>query len=62
MARLRPSRRDRVADPDDDVHPAELRRLQRELFSRVDHLAAAFRRKDEAAVACGKAPPFIPDS
>ncbi|MNH53437.1 hypothetical protein D3C85_1082680 [compost metagenome] len=62
MARPRPSRRDRVADPEDDVHPAELRRrLQREFFSRVD-LADAFRRKDEAAVACGKAPPFIPDS
>jgi len=68
MARPRPSRRDRVADPnldpDDvsDVHPAELRRLQKEFFSRVDHLAAAFQRKHDAAVACGKAPPFIPDS
>ena len=38
MARPRPSRRDRVADPnldpDDvsDVHPAELRRLQKEFW------------------------------
>ncbi|WP_296177813.1 hypothetical protein [uncultured Brevundimonas sp.] len=68
MARPRPSRRDRVADPnldpDDvsDVHPAELRRLQKEFFARVDHLVAAFRRKDDAAGACGKGPPFIPDS
>ena len=64
MARPRPSRRDRVADPDDEgnLHPAELRRLQREFFSRVDHLAAAFQRKHDAAVACGKAPPFISDS
>ena len=64
MARPRLSRRDRVADPDDErnVHPAELRRLQKEFFSRVDHLTAAFQRKHDAAVACGKAPPFIPDS
>ena len=55
MARPRPSRRDRVVDPDDvsDVHPAELRRLQKEFFSRVDHLVAAFQRKDEEAVARG---------
>ena len=60
MARPRPSRRDRVADPDDvsDVHPAELRRLQKEFFSRVDHLAAAFQRKHDEAAARGKAPPL----
>jgi len=53
MARPRPSRRDRVADPDDvsDVRPAELRRLQKEFFSRVDHLAAAFQRKRDEALA-----------
>ena len=64
MARPRPSRRDRVADPDDvsDVHPAELRRLQKEFFSRVDHLVAAFQRKDDEATARGKALPFTSDS
>jgi hypothetical protein len=55
MTRPRPSRRDRVADPDDvsDVHPAELRRLQKEFFSRVDHLAAAFQRKRDETLARG---------
>ena len=70
MARPRLSRRDRVADPDDDVsdvHPAELRRLQKEFFSRVDHLAAAFQRKDDEAAARGKAlppnePPWPPEA
>jgi len=64
MTRPRPSRRDRVADPDDagDVHPAELRRLEKEFFSRVDHLAAAFQRRRDAAAACDTAPPFISDS
>ncbi|WP_312146354.1 hypothetical protein [Brevundimonas sp.] len=63
MARPRSSRRDRVADPDDvsDVHPAELRRLQREFFSRVDHLVAAFERKRRAA-GLDADPPFISDS
>ena len=65
MTRPRPSRRDRVIDPDDDVgdvHPAELRRLQKEFFSRVDHLAAAFQRRRDAAAACDTAPPFTSDS
>ena len=53
MARPRPPRVTPAVDPDDDVHPAELRRLQKEFFARVDHLAAAFQRKDDAAVARG---------
>ncbi len=55
MARPRPSRRERVAAPDDVsyVHPAELRRLQKEFFARVDHLVAAFQRKHDEAVARG---------
>jgi hypothetical protein len=59
MARPRPPRVTPVAEPDDDVnmHPAELRRLQKEFFSRVDHLVAAFQRKDEEAAARGKALP-----
>lgn len=63
MTRPRPSRRDRVADPDDvsDVRPAELRRLQKEFFSRVDHLAAAFQRKRDEALARGaRLPPDDP--
>jgi len=47
--------------PDDDdrpLHPAEERRLRRELASRIDHLwAIAERRRVRWA-----APPFIPDS
>jgi hypothetical protein len=47
--------------PDDDdrpLHPAEERRLRRELASRIDHLwAIAERRRARWA-----APPFIPDS
>jgi len=69
MTRPRLSRRDRVADPDDesDVHPAELRRLQKEFFSRVDHLAAAFQRKHDEAASRGKAlppdaPPWAPEA
>ncbi|WP_313472462.1 hypothetical protein [Brevundimonas sp.] len=59
MARPRPPRVTPAVDPDEDVnmHPAELRRLQKEFFSRVDHLVAAFQRKDEAAAARGKALP-----
>jgi hypothetical protein len=69
MARPRPPRVTPVAEPDDDVnmHPAELRRLQKEFFSRVDHLVAAFQRKDEEAAARGKAlppdePPWPPEA
>ena len=64
MARPRPSRRERVAAPDDVsyVHPAELRRLQKEFFARVDHLVAAFQRKDDEAAARSKALPFTSDS
>ncbi|MBI2250098.1 MAG: hypothetical protein HYU61_09950 [Brevundimonas diminuta] len=47
--------------PDDDdrpLHPAEERRLRRELASRIDHLwAIAERRRARWAT-----PPFIPDS
>ena len=63
MARPRPSRRDRVVDPDDesDVHPAELRRLEKEFFSRVEHLVAAFERKRQAAGLDTEQPPAPPD-
>ncbi|MFK4058894.1 hypothetical protein [Brevundimonas sp. NPDC046655] len=69
MARPRPPRVTPVAEPDDDVnmHPAELRRLQKEFFSRVDHLVADFQRKDEQAATRGKAlppdePPWPPEA
>lgn len=69
MARPRPPRVTPAVDPDEDVnmHPAELRRLQKEFFSRVDHLVAAFQRKDEQAAARGKAlppdePPWPPEA
>ena len=68
MSRPRHSRRDREADPnldpDDvsDVHPAELRRLQKEFFSRVDHLVAAFARKRRAAGLDADPPPPSPDA
>lgn len=40
---------------------AELRRLQKEFFSRVDHLAAAFQRKRDEALARGaRLPPDDP--
>ncbi|OJU50204.1 MAG: hypothetical protein BGO02_15675 [Brevundimonas sp. 67-6] len=45
-------------DDDRPLHPAEERRLRRELTSRIDHLwAIAERRRVRWAT-----PPFIPDS
>ena len=53
MTRPRPPSVTPAVDPEVNVHPAELRRLQKEFFSRVDHLAAAFQRKHDEAVARG---------
>ena len=68
MARPRPPRVTPAVDPDDDVdiHPAELRRLQKEFLSRIDHLVAGFERKSrayrpDAAPTPPDEPPFAPE-
>ena len=59
MARPRPPRPPVTVDPDNPpMHPAEERRLRRELESRIDHLwAIAERRRLGAA-----APPSIDEA
>ncbi|MGO4409400.1 MULTISPECIES: hypothetical protein [unclassified Brevundimonas] len=62
MAPPRPPRTRPVPHPDDepDMHPAELRRLEKEFFARVDHLVAVFQRKHEASERQKQAPPEPP--
>ena len=62
MSRPRPPRTAPVPHPDDepDMHPAELRRLQKQFFARVDHLVAAFARREEAYVRRNQAPTASP--
>lgn len=50
-----------VPDEDEDIHPAELRRLEKLFFARVDHMIAAFERKRRAA-GLDADPSFISDS